>query len=122
MKLSTENIVKLLPFEESFKKEFFEQYPSLDADRKFTIQQLVWEAYYAFYRLELEKNFQLGLDDLKTGKEKPDAQFYKRIKEKTQTEMRSDAVEEVEEVDLTEARAAMEKIIAEMRAAKMSPK
>lgn len=118
MKITTENIVKLLPFEESFKKEFFQQYPNLDADRKFTIQQLVWEAYYAFYRLELEKNFQLGLDDLKTGKEKPDNQFYKRVKEKTQTKMRKDAVEEVQEVDLTEARAAMEKIIAEMRAAK----
>lgn len=118
MKLKTKDLIKILPFDEKFKTDLFNQYDYLDPDQKFAIVRLLWETYDALYELRLEENTRLAFLKVETGEEKLDKEFYNRVREQTEKEMQTESVQSVEGADLAAAREAMEKIIREIRASK----
>lgn len=122
MQTTTKTIVKMLPFSQEVKTTILEHFDALTPDQKFIIEDIVWNTYYALYKLKLEENLQLALLRAKNGQEKLDGDFYNRVEEQTEKEMQQEQVEIVENVDLSAARTAMEKIINEIKAAKSAKK
>ncbi len=118
MTITTKDIIKILPFQEAFKIDFLEKFDTLPSDKKFSVEQILWDAYYALYRLKFDANISLAFERAKNNEETLDKDFYKRVEEQTEKEMETQALESTEKVDLESARKAMELIVKEMHAAK----
>lgn len=122
MQLTAKNIAKLLPFDKTFKDDLLQRIDSLDPDQKFTIERMLWETYDAMFLLKLEENLAAALLRAKNRQESLDKELYKRVREQTEKEMQSEALEKTETADLEAARKAMEVIVKEIHAAKSSKK
>lgn len=118
MRLTTKDVIKILPIEEDVRVYLLESVDGSDPDRKYLAEKLVWEAYDTLYELKLEENMQLAMVGTKQGQERLDKDFYKRVREQTEKEMQEEAIQNTEKVDLSEARKAMEKIVREIQASK----
>ncbi|QQG40745.1 MAG: hypothetical protein HYV37_00230 [Candidatus Levyibacteriota bacterium] len=118
MKITTKSIIKALPFEEQFRLDLINKLDSLSADQKFTIEQILWDAYFSLYDLKMDTNLKLALERAKNNEETLDKDFYKRVEAQTEKEMENQAVEATERVDLTAARKAMELIVKEIQESK----
>lgn len=111
MQITTFDIIKYLPFEEGFKKQLLENFDSLSLDQQLDIADCVWDVYDALCQMKIDENIELGLERAKNGEEKLDHDFYKRIKAQTEKELELDFVQQVGNVDLSETREALEKIL-----------
>ena len=109
--MTTKDIIQILPFEDSFKKQLIADYDSLTPDQVYSIGQIIWDAYGAIYQIRLDKNTREALMLVEDGKESLDKEFYKRIREKTNLEMQKDMVQAETTVDLSETREALKGII-----------
>lgn len=104
MKLTTKDILKILPFEENFKKNLLDNFDSLDQDQKFNIERLIWDTYDALFELKLEENLQIALLAAKNNQEKLNDELYARVEELTEREMQGNEFKLSTEVDLEQAR------------------
>lgn len=111
MQLTTQTIIKTLPFDEEFKKTLLENLESYDVDTKFEITQLLWDTYFALYDLALEANLEDGLDAVGEGNGKLSPKFFQQIREKTDSQMGDELVETTEKVDLTSTRQKLEEMM-----------
>lgn len=111
MKITTLDIIKILPFEAEFKKSMIEGFDAFTPDQKFNIEQIVWDAYGALYQIKLDKNTREALMKVEDGQESLDKEFHKRIKDQTEKEMQTQFNQTETNVDLTEAREALQAII-----------
>jgi len=116
--IKTKDIIKILPFDESYRHELLDSFDSMDPDEKYDLERLLWKGYRAFYNILLDSNMQLAINNAADGKESLDPEFYKRIQEKTKKEIEELGTKATETVDLTEARKAMELIVKEIHASK----
>lgn len=117
--MTTKDIVKILPFEEQFKNNLLNQFDGLSIDQKFSLEQILWETYVAFYNLKLEENMQLAFLRAKDNQEPLNSNFYKKVQEQTDEQMQKEAGQHIQEKDLEAARIAMEKIVKEMKSANL---
>lgn len=122
MKLTTKDLIKILPFDEKHKVYLMEEFEKLEPARKFAITEFLWDAYDAFYELKLQENIQKEL--VRTGKDgiKLDKDFYKKVKKETHEQMQTDALTKTQSADLSEARKALEVIVKEIQANKKPTK
>lgn len=111
MKITTKDIIKILPFDNEFKNELLGSFDGLDDDKKFNIGEVLWNAYDAFYELKLKENTQLALLQARDNQEKLDKDFYKRIREQTDKEMEQEATQMTAQVDLAQTREELKEII-----------
>lgn len=118
MQITTKDIIKILPFEDQLKTSLLDNFDNLNPDQKLAIEQLLWQTYESLFKLKLEENTQMALLRAKEGREKLDKEFYKRVREQTEKEMQSETIQTTQDVDLSEARKAMEVIIKEIQASK----
>src|SRR5207302_2359918 len=110
METTTQNIIKMLPFDEDFKIQLLENFDIFTQDQKHEIENIVWNLYMKLHDLKLQENTLLAMERVKNNEEKIDEDFYTRIKEKTEKDMEQNLYAQTETVDLSAARAAMEKI------------
>lgn len=111
MKMATKDIIKVLPFDPEFKSKLLSDFDTLDPDQKFTIEQIVWDAYYALYQLKLEENLQLALARAGKNKESLDDTLYKRVREQTEQEMQEEYVKGTTQADLSATRDTIQSMI-----------
>lgn len=116
MNVKTKDLIKILPFEESFRKNLLAKFDALPYGKKYEVIDLLWKSFDSWYSLKLDENIQLALSE---GTESLDKDFYKRVKEKTDREIEEGAVKSVETADLEEARRAMEFIVKEIKSSKV---
>lgn len=117
--MTTKDIIKILPFEEQFKNNLLSQFDGLSIDQKFSLEQILWETYVTFYNLKLEENMQLALLRARDNKEPLNSDFYKKVQDQTDEQMQRETLKSVEAKDIEAARAAMEKIVKQMKNANM---
>ena len=110
MKMTTLDIIKMLPFEKEFQAQLFEQFDTLTPDQKFSLEQLLWDTYEALYKLKLEENLQQAFSGAKTNKEKLDSDFYARAKQQTEKEMETDFLKSTAGFDISHIRTKLELI------------
>ncbi len=113
MKLTTLDVIKLLPLDDELKKLLLSEYNGFDEDKKFEIEQVVWTAFDTLHQLKLEENVRLALEKMGQNSGKIDPKFYEQIKTQTEQEMIISQHHEVSEVDLNTARKALESILQE---------
>jgi hypothetical protein len=110
MIMTTQDIIKLLPFDEGFKSDLLGSWDSLSTDQKLTITDVVWEAYGEFYNARFEKNMSIAMADVAAGKANFSKDFYKKVKEQTEQEMQQ-LEEKMPEMDLSDTRAALQDLL-----------
>ena len=118
MKITTQQIVNMLPFEAKDRLDILEMLEGNDPDKKFNIEQMLWDAYYAMLELKEEENFQKSMAKALKNEENLNKDLFPKIEKESEEELQKEVVEQSEKADLSEARAAMEKIIKEIRASK----
>lgn len=111
MKLTTLDIIKMLPFEEDFKKDLVENFDKLTADQKFNIERIVWGGYDALYELKLQENLAIAFDEAGQNREKINSTLYERVRELTDNEMAHVGAEDIKSADLSEARDKLQEIV-----------
>lgn len=85
-KLTTEQIVKVLPFDASYKSNLIQILPTLDLERSTAIDAILRELYDSIFQLHYQRNLQLAIDKLPPGINIED-EFCKTIKDQTRLEM-----------------------------------
>lgn len=111
MKITTQDIVKILPFEPAFKKSLTDFFEKADADRKFNLEQVLWDTYYTYYQIRLDENIELAMERAKANQEKLDGEFYKRVREETQKQLETESLGEVTTSDLDSVRAKLQSFL-----------
>jgi hypothetical protein len=112
MKITTKEIIKILPFEEKFKTGLLEGFDSLNADQKYHIERVVWNFYEALYNLKLQENLETAMIDVKKGGIDVDEEFYGKIKKQTEEEMTKNFYKGTADADLSKIRSKLEEILA----------
>ncbi|OGH15944.1 MAG: hypothetical protein A3C30_03850 [Candidatus Levybacteria bacterium RIFCSPHIGHO2_02_FULL_40_18] len=111
MSLQTKDLIKILPFDEAFKKELGDSFDSLDTDKRNSIEKLLWGTYFALYDFKLNENLSIALAEAKKNREKLDENFYWRVKELTDREIEHVSAEDIKTADLEEARDKLAEIV-----------
>jgi hypothetical protein len=113
MKLTTKDIITLLPFDQQFKTELLSSYDSFDQDRKFNITQILWRAYYALYTIKLQENLDLALLQAENDPEMSlDKDFYAKVKARTQVQMQALSVDSKISVSVEDAKLKLAQVLA----------
>ena len=111
MKITTLDIIKFLPLEKNFQMDLINKFDNLTPDQKFEIEQSVWNAYEAIYKLKLDENLKTAFMKAEENQEKLDEAFYARIKDQTVKEIESDFFKDTAQNDIADIRAKLEKIM-----------
>ena len=119
MKITTKTIINYLPFDSDYKLDLLEKYDSLPFDEKAKVSDMVWDLYSDLYKLRIQENYDKAIAEAEEKGEKIDKNFYGKVLEMTREEVGKQLISAGESGDLGEARRSMEKIIKEMKAAKM---
>lgn len=113
MKITTLDIIKMLPFEKNFQVKLLEQFDKLTPDQKFALEQILWDTYEAIYKLKLQENLQLALFRAKKKQEKLDKDLYARAKQQTEKQMETDFLKNITGFEVSHTRAKLESIMKE---------
>ena len=116
--LNTKILIKFLPFSEEFKKEMLEKYDKLSLGQQSVITENIWNAYYDYFDIKLQENFDKEMAELEKKKLQPSVNFYRKLVDKTNKEIKDRLLKSGESSQLEEARVAMEKIVREIQASK----
>ena len=116
--LNTKILIKFLPFSEEFKKEMLERYDKLSLGQQSVITEHIWNAYYDYFDIKLQENFDKEMAELEKKKLQPSVNFYRKLVDKTNKEIKDRLLKSGESSQLEEARKAMEKIVREIQASK----
>ena len=111
MALSTQDIIKILPFEEEFKTNLLTNWEKLSEDQRFTIEQMVWIAYGEVYRTVFEMNKDIAIAEVAEGNLKLDKDLHLKVREKTERDLRDRLTEVGSTVDLSTTRKALQDIL-----------
>ena len=111
MKLSIEDIIKVLPFDEALKSELLNNFSNYSLDQRFALEQIIWQTYDSIFKIKLEENVEIAIAEAEEKGVPPEKDFYKKIREKTKQEIHSQHSLVVEEGDLEAARSSLAQII-----------
>ncbi|OGD83174.1 hypothetical protein A2165_04525 [Candidatus Curtissbacteria bacterium RBG_13_40_7] len=101
----------MLPFEKNFQAKLIADFATLDPDKKFELEQLLWDTYEAIYKLKLEENLRLALSRVKETKEKLDEDFYSRVKQQTEHDMEVDFAKITASSDIAQVRTKLDLLL-----------
>lgn len=118
--MTTLDIIKTLPLDKDLRTRILQEYDLMVPDQKFSLERVVWKSYFMIFENKLEENLELASQEIREGNGKIGDDFYKRAVKKTEEQLKSRLDHENDNVDLTEARKAMEVIIKEIQASKKS--
>lgn len=108
---TTQDIIKILPFNPEFKEELLRDYDELTDDQRYEIERVIWDLYDAVYEMRLQTNIELAMAKAKKDEEKLDEEFYARVHKQTEDELTKEFNTTETTVDLSEAREELEKIL-----------
>jgi hypothetical protein len=108
----SKDLIKILPFGQEFKNKLLGEYDTFGPDLKYTIDDALWDAYDALYKLRLDENMRLALERAKEGKETLDEGLYKRVREQTERELQTQEATMSTHIDLDETRKKLQELLA----------
>lgn len=108
---TTQDIIKLLPFQDSFKDELLGKWDTLTPDQKFAMERLVWDLYDAIYQAHLDEQMQIAFDKAKQNQEKLDHEFYEKVRKETELKLQKELSQTETAVDLSDTREELQKIL-----------
>lgn len=122
MTITTKDIIHFFPFDEAFKEDLLGRFDTLPQKQKAYMVKLLWDAFYLYYEMVMERHTKEAQDKLLTGEEKVDKMFRARIVQRTEDEIALAFQGVTDEGNIEEARKAMEMIVKEIHASKLAKK
>jgi len=120
--MTTIDVIKLLPMDDAIKTQILNTYAYMEPEQKLSIQSLAWDYYDLVFGIKLEGNMQEQMDQTIKGNGHLGKEFYAKAVKKTQEDMKKMLSESGSQSDLLAARQAMERIVNEIRDAKLARK
>lgn len=111
MKVTTLDIIKFLPLSKDFQTKLLDQFDKMNPDQKFALEEIIWDAYEAIYKLKLQENIKLALLNTKDSNIKMDENFYINIKAETTKQIESGLYKNTADVDISQIRKKLEELI-----------
>lgn len=111
MKITTENILKMLARDSNQALKLVEIFNAFDDDQKYLAEKKIWDLYDELYDVRLKSNLQKAFAEVKKGKRNLSADFYKKVKEETDKEIEKQFHQDTTSVDLNSVRDKISKII-----------
>lgn len=111
MQLTTLNIIKMLPLEASLKQQLLDGWDKMNPDRKFAVEQFIWNTYFSLYNLRLQENMQKGMLRAQENKEQLDAGFFQRMREQTEKELSEEQQVTVTDTELNDVRSKLQQLM-----------
>ncbi len=116
MVLQTIDIIKILPFDEDFKKELLESFDSFDVNKRNSIEVLLWQTYFTLYDIKLQENLEIALEEAGRNQEKLDKGLYMRVKRLTNNEMNQVSAKDIKDMDLDTTRDKLAELVSARKA------
>lgn len=104
MKVTTQDIIKILTFEDEFKKKLLSEWDTYSEDQRLNLEEIIWDTYADLYQIRFDLNTEQALLELSEGEESVDSKFAQRIKEKTDDEFEQLFQHKIPAVELVETR------------------
>lgn len=108
MKITTQEIIQVLPISQQIKDSLTQQWASMDADTRFDLEQIIWDAYDTLFDIALEENIKLELMKASQEEVKLDDTFYQRMNERTELQMQQKQLVDVDSAQLADIRGKLE--------------
>ncbi|OGK21178.1 hypothetical protein A2866_00190 [Candidatus Roizmanbacteria bacterium RIFCSPHIGHO2_01_FULL_39_8] len=113
MKVTIQDIIAFLPFEEEYRQKIKRQLIEIDSATRISLEDQLWETFDALCDLYYQKNFQKGLYEMGEGAKSFGPNFYKRIREETDKEIEMDMTKKTTAFGIEEVREKLQKYIQE---------
>ena len=110
-----QDLIKILPFGEEFKKDLLSRYDHFTPDQRLKIERIIWKIYDDLFEARLAENIQLAFERAKKNEEKLDSAFYSRIRTQTKQEMQKEFSEKETSIDLSETREELQELLKQTR-------
>src|SRR3989344_80417 len=111
MKISSKELISMLPLGSKLKQELLEKFDTLDDAKRISIIDMLWQTYDSLFEVKLQENVRNALFQIEDGQEKIGPDFYKRIQEKTRKEMEQQLVKDTTELHLSAVRDKLKNLI-----------
>jgi hypothetical protein len=108
---TTQDVIKLLPFQDAFKQELLSKWDSMSPDQRYAMERLIWDLYDAIYQARLDENLQKAFERAKANQEKLDHEFYERVRKETDMQLQQEFSQTETAVELSDTREELEKIL-----------
>ena len=108
---TAKDVIKILPFSETFKNELLAKYDLMDEDQQVTVLRAVWDLYDALYEVTLDENLKSAFERAKQDEEKLDQDFYMRVRKQTYQEFQKTIRESETVSELSSTRDELQKIL-----------
>ncbi len=108
---TAKDVIKLLPFSETFKNELLAKYDLMDEDQQVAVLRAVWDLYDALYEVTLDENLKAAEQRALKDEEKLDEDFYMRVRKQTDQDFQKFVSESSANSDLSTAREELQKIL-----------
>jgi hypothetical protein len=86
MKVTTQDIIKILSLEDELKKKLLSEWNKFSEDQRINLEEIIWDTYADLYQMRFDLNTQLAFHELSDGEGSLDTKFAQRIREKTDDE------------------------------------
>ncbi|HZE87300.1 MAG TPA: hypothetical protein VE090_03785 [Methylomirabilota bacterium] len=120
--MTTQDVIKLLPIDETIKMQVLKMYDYMDPAQKLAIQRIAWNTYDFMSAQQVDDMVELQLDKVREGDGKLGIDFYDTALKHADQQIQKELQESSGAVDLATARQSMEQIIREMQEAKPAKK
>lgn len=108
MKVTIQDVIAFLPFDESYRKEIREKLETADFPTRLSMKDQLWDTYYALCDMYFQKNWQQAMYDVKDGKRPVGPNFYKTVREETQKEIEREMAKKTTSVGIEQVRAKLQ--------------
>ena len=109
--LRTKELIKLIPFDRNFHEELYNRFDALSEDEKIAIEQIIWRTYMALFRLFLQQNLEIAMQEITDGDKELDSLKYAEIYEQTQKSFAQSLSQMADTQELSQAQEELGKII-----------
>jgi hypothetical protein len=110
-KITPHDIITMLPFDKDFKVKLLAQLEMADEDKKFRIEEALWEAYDAMFEIVRNGHLDRQMAEAAEGKIELDKNFYKEALKKADQDMVNMAVQGNTSSELSAVREKLQELI-----------
>lgn len=111
MKITTKDIIKFLPFNNDFKNKLLEEFDSMELNKKFELEQMLWDAYDNLFELKVQEKMQVMIEKAKNKEIPLDQNIYRLAEKEAEKEMEAGFFKETTDTDLDAVRTRLEALM-----------
>lgn len=113
MKITTKDVIKILPMDERFRLSLLTEFDDMHPDEKFQMERVLWDVYGQYYTFRLQQNMQKALLKAEKNEAQLGPKLFSKVRIQTEEELKRESMTKVETVDLHEVRERIQNLMKE---------